>query len=450
MAELRWGSATHPGQIRTNNEDAFTVDSGLWAVADGMGGHLAGEVASAYTIDALRTAYADGMHSVDDLVDAVQLANDTIRQDATRNPARRGMGTTVTAIALVDGSEPHLMIANVGDSRTYLWRGGELVPVTIDHSYVQELLMGGEITPDEARTHPRRNIVTRALGIEAGVLVDTWTLPAVQGDRFVLCSDGLVDEVEDGEIASVCAAFDDPQAAAERLVELANDHGGRDNVTVVVLDVLQGVTLEEAAAAMPDPEPIGDDATASDEDDTARINRTLAIPTIVADDPLPDQAAATLPDPTPVSAAAIPPASGEVFIDGQPASAIATATAPAPAPPAASPSPPSRRTSKAMIAFWIAITAIAIVVATVVVMAVTGDDDPAPVTTTTIAATTTAPATSTTTATTAPTTTAATTTVAPGAAVTTPTVPPTQLGVQPPEGGTQANSNDGTGVTSVP
>jgi serine/threonine protein phosphatase PrpC len=187
-ASLRWGAATHPGQVRMNNEDAYAADDGMWVVADGMGGHLAGEVASAYTIDALRAANRVGITSSSDMVEAVQQANDTIRHEAQTNPGRRGMGTTVTALAVMHHPDnPQLVVANVGDSRTYLWRDGQLLSVTVDHSYVQELVSGGEITVDEARTHPRRNIVTRALGIEPGVIVDTWTLAAVRGDRYILC-----------------------------------------------------------------------------------------------------------------------------------------------------------------------------------------------------------------------------------------------------------------------
>jgi hypothetical protein len=129
---------------------------------------------------------------------------------------------------------------NVGDSRTYVWRNGRLRRVSIDHSYVQELVSTGHITEAEARNHPRRNIVTRALGIEPHVRVDTWVLPLVRGDRYVLCSDGLVDEVEDNQIAAILATNPHPQAAADALVEAANHNGGRDNTTVVVVDVLEG------------------------------------------------------------------------------------------------------------------------------------------------------------------------------------------------------------------
>jgi hypothetical protein len=152
------------------------------------------------------------------------------------------MGTTLTALAVLTTPDaaPRFALLNVGDSRTYVLRNGRLRRVSIDHSYVQELVSTGHITELEARNHPRRNIVTRALGIEPTVRVDTWVLPLVKGDRYLLCSDGLVDEVEDGEIAALLHEFSDPQAAAESLVARANDNGGRDNTTVLVVDVLEG------------------------------------------------------------------------------------------------------------------------------------------------------------------------------------------------------------------
>ncbi len=159
------------------------------------------------------------------------------------------MGTTLTAWSSSPprrrGSDPEaakerLVLINVGDSRTYLLRHDRLRRVTVDHSYVQELVTTGHITDDEARTHPRRNIITRALGIEPDVRVDAWTLPIVRGDRFVLCSDGLVDEVHDDEIHQILSTITDPQLAADELVAAANRNGGRDNISVVVVDVLEG------------------------------------------------------------------------------------------------------------------------------------------------------------------------------------------------------------------
>lgn len=244
MAVLRWGSATHEGQLRAQNEDHAHAGEGLFVVADGMGGHLAGEVASEMAVDRLDTRLPmTAANTLDDVVEAIGEANTEIYQGSIDDPDRAGMGTTVTAIAVV--ADPHdgeaFAVANVGDSRSYVLRHGRLRQLTIDHSFVQELVAEGAITRDEARTHPRRNIVTRALGIEPYVRVDSWTMPIIRGDRFVLCSDGLVDEITDDAITAILIEHaDDPQAAAQALVDAANDAGGRDNITVVVVDVVEG------------------------------------------------------------------------------------------------------------------------------------------------------------------------------------------------------------------
>jgi len=244
VALLRWGSATHEGQHRAQNEDHAHAGEGLFVVADGMGGHLAGEVASQMAVDRLDERLpVTKDNTLEDLVDAITQANLEIYQGSIDDPDQAGMGTTVTALAIV--SDPHdgeaFAVANVGDSRGYVLRHGRLRQLTIDHSFVQELVAEGAITRDEARTHPRRNIVTRALGIEPYVRVDSWTMPIIRGDRFVLCSDGLVDEITDEAITEAIKTHaDDPEAAAQALVDAANDAGGRDNITVVVVDVLEG------------------------------------------------------------------------------------------------------------------------------------------------------------------------------------------------------------------
>lgn len=250
---LAWGAATHPGKVRAENEDNYVAEPMVFGVADGMGGHQAGEVASEIAATTLRDRLRGGAASVDLMVAAVVEANAAIFQGAHTNPDQRGMGTTLTAVAAMpgpDGAASRLVVANVGDSRTYVYRSGRLRRVTVDHSYVQELVSTGHITETEARSHPRRNIVTRALGIEPTVKVDTWVHGLVRGDRYVLCSDGLVDEVEDDEIAAVLAANDQPQSAADALVAAANASGGRDNVTVVVIDVLDGDDPSAATAEL--------------------------------------------------------------------------------------------------------------------------------------------------------------------------------------------------------
>ena len=317
-AELRWGAATSSGRIREGNEDNYLADDEVFVIADGMGGHQAGEVAAEIATSTLGDRLRAGARSSGVVVAAAIEANAAIFQAAHSNPDQRGMGTTVTAIvrlraldeatqplhrpieagpaptdderpagvAVVDPDDPdgtliatpavdlaevdpsaddntvfdeaiidepaatapavapdadaRLVVINVGDSRIYVSRHRQLKRVTIDHSYVQELLATGHITEAEARHHPRRNIVTRALGIEPTVRVDSWTVPMVRGDRYLLCSDGLVDEVDDDEINAILLANDDPEQCATALVEAANASGGRDNTTVIVLDVLAG------------------------------------------------------------------------------------------------------------------------------------------------------------------------------------------------------------------
>lgn len=242
MAELRWGASTDAGRVRTQNEDNMSAAATLFVVADGMGGHQAGEIASQLTVERLESALATDSPSLNDLVDAIHTANRAIYDASLANSEQQGMGTTVTALAVTSDPDDGevFALANVGDSRTYLFRNGRLRQLTIDHSYVQELVAEGHISRDEARNHPRRNIVTRALGIEDSIRVDSWAVPIVRGDRFVLCSDGLVDEVHDDDITAALAAAHDPQEAADALVHLANESGGRDNITVVVVDVLEG------------------------------------------------------------------------------------------------------------------------------------------------------------------------------------------------------------------
>ncbi len=260
MAELRWGVSTDNGRVRQQNEDRGHASVSLFIVADGMGGHLAGEVASEMTVTAIAARMTvDDNKSVADLVSAINDVNRSIFDASLGNPDQAGMGTTVVAIAVVkDQTDGELLgIANVGDSRGYIMRHQRLQQVTVDHSLVQELVAAGEITRQQARIHPRRNIVTRALGIEPEVRVDSWTMPIIQGDRFVLCSDGLVDEVDDDRIASLMLDnIGDPQATADALVEAANSFGGHDNITVIVIDVIDGASPPDPtdeSTAMPIP-----------------------------------------------------------------------------------------------------------------------------------------------------------------------------------------------------
>ncbi len=287
MAALVWGAATDAGRVRDTNEDSFVAEPKVFVVADGMGGHQAGEVASELAATTLRDRLQAGAPSADVVVAAVVEANAAIFQTAHNNAAQRGMGTTLTAIAVMppdEGRPEQFAVVNVGDSRAYLSRAGELTRATVDHSYVQELLATGHITEQEARAHPRRNIVTRALGIEPSVRVDSWVLPVVRGDRFMVCSDGLVDEVDDDEIKQILDTNAQPQAAADALVAAAVHNGGRDNVTVIVIDVVDGL----------DPTGLPDGPVGDMEDDTVTLDRpSTGMGTVDAD-----------PDAPPLSAAA--------------------------------------------------------------------------------------------------------------------------------------------------
>lgn len=240
--KLKWGATTDVGMVRQQNEDDFCAEENLFVVADGMGGHNAGEVASALAISTVRSGARGGIFTADQFRELVQQANTAIYTASLDDSTQSGMGTTLTAMAIVPGEEPAVLVANVGDSRTYLFRHGVLSRVSVDHSYVQELVNEGIITPEEARVHPRRNIVTRAMGIDRNVQVDVFHQLVRTGDRVLLCSDGLVDEVADFDIAQVLIDHTNPQEAAEALVMVANANGGRDNTTVIVVDVVDDIS----------------------------------------------------------------------------------------------------------------------------------------------------------------------------------------------------------------
>jgi protein phosphatase len=240
--KLKWGASTDVGMVRQQNEDSYLAEENLYVVADGMGGHNAGEVASALAVTTLKAGARTGIDSVERFRELVQQANTAIYTASLDDSTQSGMGTTLTALSIVAGEEPRVLVANVGDARTYLWRNGALTRLSVDHSYVQELVNEGIITPEEARVHPRRNIVTRALGIDRSVVVDVFSHVVRTGDRIVLCSDGLVDEVSDADIAIVLGQHSDPQDTSEALVMVANTAGGRDNTTVIVIDVLDDIS----------------------------------------------------------------------------------------------------------------------------------------------------------------------------------------------------------------
>lgn len=245
MIRIRAGMATDVGRVRANNQDRAVVTEGLVAVADGMGGHRGGEVASTTALEALIRAWADtpAPQGPDDLSRAASTANRAVFQTAARDADLAGMGTTLTVLAAVrSGPDDVLAIAHVGDSRAYRLRGGELEQLTDDHSYVAELMRDGRLTAEQARTHSQRSIVTRAVGVEPHVEVDLLEILPSPGHRYLLCSDGLTGEVSDEIISSYLRRLADPAEAARALVAAANDGGGRDNITVVVVDVLGAET----------------------------------------------------------------------------------------------------------------------------------------------------------------------------------------------------------------
>ncbi len=244
---LAFHAATDVGRVRRNNQDAFGIDAarGLLVVADGMGGHAAGEVASRLAVDTVMAEVARGIASGKIpwegeaplhlsewqrlLISSVRIANQMIFRSAQENPDQKGMGTTLVA-ALFHGGR--VTVANVGDSRLYLWRGDRLLQWTRDHSFVAEQVERGLLTAAEAATAANQNILTRALGTAAEVDVDTQERVLTNGDLLLLCTDGLTRMVPDADIAAVLRAAPAPAAACDRLVKAAVERGGRDNVTV--------------------------------------------------------------------------------------------------------------------------------------------------------------------------------------------------------------------------
>ena len=233
---VRYAVRTDAGKVRQNNEDAAYAGPRLLAVADGLGGHAAGEVASSAVIDALRPLDTEvpAGELLNALEHAVRRANSTLRDMVAADPALAGMGTTLTAI-LWSGSQ--LGLVHIGDSRAYLLRDGELFQITHDHTMVQSLVDAGQISSAEAESHPQRLLVLRALG-HGSADPDLHLRESRPGDRYLLCSDGLYGEVPEAAIRSVLSTVADPDQAAADLVEMANDGGGADNITCIVADLV--------------------------------------------------------------------------------------------------------------------------------------------------------------------------------------------------------------------
>lgn len=264
--------ATNVGRIREHNEDNFMAGRTVFAVADGMGGHAAGEVASEAALGPLReidgTTYADGAAATEALAAAVSEANEAVIGQASADPELSGMGTTLTTV-MVRGARMHL--AHVGDSRAYLLRNGILEMLTEDHTLVHQLVKEGRLTEEQAAVHPQRSVITRAIGVERGVLVDTMPEPLelAPGDQVLLCSDGLTGPVSDALIAEILSSEADGDTACRRLIDAANAGGGPDNITCVLLRA-EG----DGAAAVPGPVT---KAGATDDDATADLGDPAAL-----------------------------------------------------------------------------------------------------------------------------------------------------------------------------
>jgi serine/threonine protein phosphatase PrpC len=229
---IRFGSASDIGKARDRNEDSFLADPPVFAVADGMGGHKGGDVASSLAIQVLEgeALPADGA----ELVERVREANRAVYERSSSDTAVEGMGTTMTATIAGGGA---LRLAHVGDSRAYLLREGTLRRLTEDHTLVQRMVSEGHLTEEEASVHPQRSVITRVLGVEDRVQIDEGAVEVRDGDRILLCTDGLTGMVSEEEIETILKRAPDPQAGADQLVAAANEAGGLDNITVVLLDI---------------------------------------------------------------------------------------------------------------------------------------------------------------------------------------------------------------------
>ena len=264
MTDIKAFGMSDVGRKRKHNEDnmAFDPEEGLFVVADGMGGHAAGEVASKITVETIGEfiastrqkeeatwpfKYNHSLHfNSNRLAVAIEKANERVMAAVAAQPWLKGMGTTVVAGLL---NEKILALAHVGDSRAYLYRGGQLSRLTDDHSWVHEQVAAGILTEDEAKTHPLKNVVTRALGGGPSVAPDLQELAFSAGDLYIFCSDGLTTMMADEEIAETVAAEADPEKLCQKLIEEANERGGVDNITVVVVRIPEAQTPPEVPAA---------------------------------------------------------------------------------------------------------------------------------------------------------------------------------------------------------
>jgi serine/threonine protein phosphatase PrpC len=308
--------ATHAGRVRRKNEDAYYAEPPLFAVADGMGGALAGELASRIAVQAMGELPEEGSDE-ERLASTVRLANRRVAERATSDPRASGMGSTVTA-ALVGPTS--VAFAHVGDSRAYLWRGGALTRLSDDHSLVAEWVKAGALAPEEAALHPQRSVITRALGADWQVDVDTWTMPARAGDVILLCTDGLTGFVDEAAIARTLEANDDLDVVVHALVDAANATGGEDNITAVAVRLgADEASAAAGAAAAVDASETGElEAPAEPAPAEASPESTAVAVAVAPPPPVPQEAPAPV---EPVPSRPVPvalPRSGETLISVPP------------------------------------------------------------------------------------------------------------------------------------
>jgi serine/threonine protein phosphatase PrpC len=271
MSVLASSARTSTGRKRRRNEDAFVCEPPLFAVADGMGGAQAGEVASRLAAESLREADRGELSSIERTVELIREANRRVFAYSSENVSARGMGTTMT-VALAESGR--VTIGHVGDSRAYVLRDGRLSQLTQDHSLVAELVRSGRISPEEADSHPQRSVITRALGTDPEVDIDVFSFGAKEGDLFLLCSDGLTSMVADTDIEGILeSARSDLDTASKKLIEAANRAGGEDNITVVLFEL---ATETESA------KPTGDTAELGSIDEAKTLTEADAVPAIEA------------------------------------------------------------------------------------------------------------------------------------------------------------------------
>jgi serine/threonine protein phosphatase PrpC len=250
VIHLSWASLTDVGNRRAANEDSFIASPPIFAVADGMGGHLAGDRASAAVVNRLSEALTSDFLDPEAIERALELATDDI--EIVSNGSEIGVGTTVTgAVLTIHENEPYLAVFNIGDSRVYRYEEGSLEQITVDHSLVQQMVESGLITQAQAHNHPEGNVITRAVGFQSQPTPDYWLVPLRAGLRVLVCSDGLTGEIDDERLSALLSAEQPPQQTAKTLVDAALEEGGRDNITVIVLDVIEAPVSAETGATAP-------------------------------------------------------------------------------------------------------------------------------------------------------------------------------------------------------